>query len=182
MKKVRKWLRILHRDIGYLAVGVTIIFAVSGIAVNHIHDWNSNYSIELERSEITVKGLEKEALVNDVLTQLNIKKEAQGWHQVAPDEMQIFLEGNTIHLNMNSGKVVQEKVNPRPFLRDFNKLHLNEPGGAWTIFSDFYAVCLIFLAISGIFLIKGKKGWKWRGTILVTIGTIIPILFLMYYS
>ena len=42
----RKWNNILHRDIGYLCVGLTIIFAVSGIAVNHVENWNPNYKIE----------------------------------------------------------------------------------------------------------------------------------------
>ncbi len=38
--------RITHRDIGYLIAGLTIIYAVSGIALNHKHDWNPNYIIE----------------------------------------------------------------------------------------------------------------------------------------
>ena len=43
------WRRInhaLHRDIGFLCVGLTLLYALSGIAVNHMHDWNANYSIE----------------------------------------------------------------------------------------------------------------------------------------
>jgi uncharacterized protein len=35
----RNQLRSLHRDLGFLAVGLTVIYAVSGIAVNHIDDW-----------------------------------------------------------------------------------------------------------------------------------------------
>ena len=33
--KWRAWLRAFHRDIGYVAVGLTFIYALSGIAVNH---------------------------------------------------------------------------------------------------------------------------------------------------
>ena len=37
------WLRAVHRDIGYLAVGFTVIYALSGIAMNHIDDWDPNF-------------------------------------------------------------------------------------------------------------------------------------------
>ena len=43
--KWRKWFRIIHRDFGYLFFGMTIIYAVSGIAINHINDWNPNYVV-----------------------------------------------------------------------------------------------------------------------------------------
>src|ERR1700733_12468822 len=38
-KRWRAWLRAVHRDCGYLAIGFTVIYAVSGIAQNHIEDW-----------------------------------------------------------------------------------------------------------------------------------------------
>jgi hypothetical protein len=34
--KWRPTLRALHRDFGYLAVGLTFVYALSGLAVNHI--------------------------------------------------------------------------------------------------------------------------------------------------
>ena len=39
----RPALRALHRDIGYLAVGLTFVYALSGLAVNHIADWDPNF-------------------------------------------------------------------------------------------------------------------------------------------
>ena len=41
----RYWNRVLHRDIGYLCVGMTLIYALSGIALNHIDDWNPSYTV-----------------------------------------------------------------------------------------------------------------------------------------
>jgi len=38
-KRWRAWLRAFHRDFGYLAIGFTVIYAISGIAQNHIEDW-----------------------------------------------------------------------------------------------------------------------------------------------
>lgn len=42
-KRWRGWLRAVHRDFGYLAVGFTIIYALSGIAINHLKDWDPNF-------------------------------------------------------------------------------------------------------------------------------------------
>jgi hypothetical protein len=35
---------VLHRDLGYLLVGLTLVYAVSGVAVNHVGDFNPSYS------------------------------------------------------------------------------------------------------------------------------------------
>ena len=39
----RQGFRAVHRDLGYIVVSLTIAYALSGIAVNHIDDWNPNY-------------------------------------------------------------------------------------------------------------------------------------------
>ena len=41
---MRVALRALHRDIGYFSVGLTVIYAASGLAVNHIADWGPNFT------------------------------------------------------------------------------------------------------------------------------------------
>ncbi|MCA1744436.1 MAG: hypothetical protein LC643_01740 [Bacteroidales bacterium] len=33
--KIRLWLRRIHRDAGYLVVGVTLVYALSGIFLHH---------------------------------------------------------------------------------------------------------------------------------------------------
>jgi hypothetical protein len=40
----RKLFRALHRDIGYVAVSLTLAYALSGLAVNHIDDWRPSTS------------------------------------------------------------------------------------------------------------------------------------------
>ncbi len=44
-KTFNKWNRIVHRDLGFFFFGVIIIYAVSGIALNHLEDWNPNYIV-----------------------------------------------------------------------------------------------------------------------------------------
>src|SRR5258706_14789218 len=42
-KRWRAWVRAIHRDVGYLAIGFTVIYALSGIAMNHIDDWDPSF-------------------------------------------------------------------------------------------------------------------------------------------
>lgn len=181
--KWRKWNNILHRDIGYLTVGLTIIFAISGIAVNHIADWNPNYKIEQSTFDIgPITAVSEEDMVRDVLQKLNIDAEKFKSFRPSPQKLQIFLDNQNIELNIQNGRGRSEVIKERALLHDFNFLHLNHPKKIWTYVSDIYALALLFLAISGMFVLKGKKGIKGRGAWLVSIGVLIPIFFLWLYK
>ena len=65
MKNLRKWSRILHRDIGFFFIGTTLIYAISGIALNHLSDWNPNYSVE-NKNFTTQINLENNASVKNI--------------------------------------------------------------------------------------------------------------------
>lgn len=184
MIKWRKWIRILHRDIGYLAAGLTVIYVISGIAVNHTDDWNPNYVIEKSVSRIDPipdSVLTSRTLVFDILTKLGEKGKLKNSFSPDPNTLDIFVEGNTISVNLISGEVWQEKVKSRSIIRETNFLHLNSPKAVWTFVADVFAIALGFLAISGLFMIKGKNGIKGRAAWLSILGMLIPIIFLLIY-
>jgi uncharacterized protein len=181
--KWRKWLRILHRDIGYLAAGLTVIYAISGVAVNHVGDWNPNYRIEkviIELDSIP-PNYEKEEMVKYVLSEIGETREVKNSFRPDPNRLDIFIEGNTITVNYETHEVTQEKVVSRPIIRETNFLHLNAPKKVWTYVADIFAVALAFLAISGLFMIKGKNGITGRGAWLTALGILLPIIFLIIY-
>ena len=182
--KWRKWNNIIHRDLGYLCFGLTIIYVISGVAVNHIATWNSTYKISHETSSIELpeKLPGPQELVPLILTQLGEKGLIKGSFQPAPDTLQIFVENNTISANLKTGVVQQEKNVKRPFLFQANFLHLNHPKKFWTWFADLYAISLGLLAITGLFMLRGKNGLRGRGGWLVSAGLIIPIFFLWLYG
>ncbi|MFQ5605753.1 MAG: PepSY-associated TM helix domain-containing protein [bacterium] len=180
----RKWNNILHRDIGYLAFGLTIIYAVSGVAVNHVADWNPSYHIEESSTNIGAvagDGVITEATVREVLSRLGETGKFKNSYLADPHTLQIFMEDNNITVNLQSGDVTQQKVNSRAVLREMNFLHLNHPKKIWTWFADLYAVALAFLAITGLFVLKGRKGITGRGAWLTTVGIVIPVVFLWLY-
>jgi hypothetical protein len=182
--KLRKIVRIIHRDFGYLVAGLTIIYGISGIAVNHVDEWNPNYNIEKKTVEINPLNdstLTTSSLIHHVINELNEKDSIISSFRSAPFTVDIFFEGKSINANLQKGKAIIETVESRSIIRETNFLHLNAPKKIWTYVADGFALMLIFLAITGMFMIKGKRGIKGRGKYLIIIGIFIPIIFLLLY-
>ncbi|HOK13944.1 MAG TPA: PepSY-associated TM helix domain-containing protein [Candidatus Kapabacteria bacterium] len=174
--------RTLHRDLGYFFIGMTLIYAISGIAINHIKDWNPNYIIRKEAfqlNEILSHNQIDQQKVSEILRSINVDSYKSHYFPKS-NILKIFIDGGSVTCELNTGYCEIETIKRRPLFYHLNKMHYN-PGIIWTYFSDFYCVALAFLAISGLFIIKGKNGLKWRGAILGIIGVIIPILILLLY-
>ena len=179
----RKWSRIIHRDVSYLFAGMILIYALSGILMNHRRDLNPHYSVEVKEFKVTQDLSDKDkidkALVLEVLQPL---EEADNYtkHYFQKDgRMKVFLKGGSnLVVDTQTGAAVYEKLERRFLLSDMVKLHYN-PGKWWTTFSDIFAVSLILITLTGMVMIKGKKGFWGRGGILFVIGILLPILFLI---
>ena len=185
MKNLRKWSRILHRDIGFFFIGTTLIFAISGIALNHMSDWNPNYSVENKQFSTSI-NLEKSTslksnillLLDDVDNRENYKKH----YFPSENNLKIFLKGgSSIIVNIKSGNGNAEFLKRRPIFYEVNYLHYN-PNKFWTWFSDIFAGALILFAITSLFMNKGKNGLKGWGGIYTILGFLIPLLFLFLYA
>jgi len=178
--KWRKWFRVIHRDFGYLFFGVTLVYAISGIAINHLNDWNPNYVITTE--EINT-SLDRSSDKNAILSMLEDHSEHKNYkNHYYPSEngLKIFLKEGVVYVNLSTGEGLIEKSKRRPMFREMNYLHYN-PVKYWTWFSDLYAGALIALAITGIFLVRGKKGITGRGAWLTILGILIPLIYLFIY-
>ncbi len=178
-KRWRGWLRAIHRDIGYLAVGLTVVYAVSGLAINHIQDWDPNFTSFSRESKIDpiaadVPDAEAFARVQKALG-LGAPRDSYR----AGDEIRLTYDGREIVVYGDSGQVTDQGQSPRFFLRVANWLHYNRGKQAWTYIADGYAVLLLYLAISGLFMIKGKLGLKWRGLVLVGLGAAVPLAYVI---
>lgn len=184
MVKWRKWNTAIHRDLGYLCAGLTLVYAVSGVAVNHRADWNPNYQVS-ERS-VRVDDLDASApsspeYVREVLKRLEIGGEVRGTFRPDPASLRIFLDENTVDVDLAAGEAVVQEVRDRPGLRQANFLHLNHPKKLWTYMADLYAVALALLAVTGLFVLRGRNGITGRGAWLTAAGVVIPAAFLLLY-
>jgi hypothetical protein len=183
--KWRRWNNIVHRDLGYLCVALTVIYAVSGVAVNHFRDWNPNYKVVSTESNIgpivTADPSAPEA-IRDILARIGVDGVVRSSFRPDPDSLQVFMDDDTvIYVGLSSGDVLVEGVSSRALLQEANFLHLNTPGGVWTYVADAYAVALLVLAITGLFVLKGKNGITGRGAWLTAVGILIPLVFLLLY-
>ena len=181
--KLRKLNRVTHRDIGYLIAGMTIIYALSGIALNHKHDWNSNYIIE-QRNFTTDIRFTRDSLneerVYQLLDELGETRNYKTSYYPTGDKLTLFLVGGSAIVNTTTGEGYVERISKRPLFYQVNFLHYN-PGKWWKWFSDIFCVSLILVTITGLFIIKGKNGITRRGAILTVIGILLPIIFLFIY-
>jgi len=184
MKTLRKWSRILHRDIGFFFVGATIIYGISGIALNHMKDWDPNYIVDFKKTttdlDLTKENI-SEAKIFSLLNEFDAKDDYKSYNFVDNNEiLRIYLGGrSSVTVKPSTGEVMAEFVRKRPVFYQSNYLHYN-PNKWWTWFSDIFAGALILLAVTSLFMTRGRKGAWGRGGIYIALGIIIPILFLIF--
>jgi uncharacterized protein len=177
---LRAALRALHRDAGYLAVGLTVVYALSGLAVNHIADWDPSFEDYEHTHQLPAPLRGDDAgIASTVLGQLGIRDTPRDVYRSTDDQLDITFDKRTLHVTLSSGQVLEQGQEPRFFLRAANYLHLNRGKKAWTYVADTYAAALLFLALSGMFMIKGKKGLIGRGLVLVTVGAAVPVAYVL---
>lgn len=181
---VRKWSRTIHRDLSFFFSGIILVYAFSGIFLNHKMDFNSNYSIK--QHEFTAKGqtplkqsdFSEERVKAELLKPYDETKNYTKHYFPDSLTMKVFLKGgSSMVLSLETGKGVYESVKKRQIISSINRLHYN-PNKWWTIFSDVFVISLMIITITGLIMNKGKKGLMGRGGIELIIGIIIPLLFI----
>jgi uncharacterized protein len=173
---------VLHRDIGYLAVGLTVVYAVSGVALNHVRDWNPSYRVEKTVLTIApIAATDRDAIIREAREKLGVTQEPRNAFRPDPDTLQLFFREQNYTIDLPTGKVIVERTRTRPVLFEMNQMHLNAPKRIWTVVADIYAVALIVLAITGMFVLKGRLGIKGRGAWLTGAGVLLPVVYWVYH-
>jgi uncharacterized protein len=177
------WFRIVHRDVGYACVALTIAYALSGLAVNHIEDWNPNYTFD-ERA-VDIGPLPAGSLVEQesyIVQRLALDRaKVRGHFQETEHELRVFLdEGQEARVDVRTGRGLLKSLSRRPVLFEVNALHLNNLKGAWTYVADVFAIALLVLALTGLVMMKGKHGLSGRGKYYVLGGLLVPVGFIVY--
>lgn len=181
--KIRRLLRNLHRDLGYLIMGMLIIYVVSGIALNHRKDWNPDHRVVSEVIQVQQDSIrnytsqEIEALLNAFDYVPIYRKHFLSSQQV----IKVFVENGMVVYDPIMGSAEMELLIKRPLFYPINKLHMAATSKAWIWVSDILSVILLFVGLSGLFLLKGKYGITGRGLWLTLFGFAIPLYFLIFH-
>ncbi len=180
--KLRKLNRSIHRDLGYFFTAMCIIYGLSGIALNHMDSWNPSYKvinksfntkIIIDESKITKKE------VLSILENIGVEDLYRQYYFPDDNTLKIFVKGGSAVIKTD-GSGILEILKRRPFFYEFNTLHYNSAKKYWTWFSDAFAVSLIIFAFTGLFILKGKHGFRKRGIWFVLGGVIVPSIFIYF--
>jgi len=120
---IRKLLRILHRDFGYFIVGMTIVYALSGIYLNHRHDFNPDYKIFITEFRVDLPA--KSGLTeNDVKAALNSVDDEVVYKKHYLNNqgnIKVFIENGEAVIDPVTGKGTLQYLQKRPFIFSINK-------------------------------------------------------------
>ena len=174
---IGKW----HRRLGFLITGMLLVFAVSGIALNHQSHWDPYYAISKSRE--VVEGL-RPSMSEDELDQYLRKRygvkedfESSLWESSLNVKMS-YTNGISYMVDLQDNSIVTEVTRKRLGIYNLIHLHLNGIKGLWIFAADAFAVGLIVLSLSGVYLVKGR--YTRYEFILLTAGILIPVLFYLY--
>lgn len=178
--KIRKWFRIVHRELSYVFAGMLLVYAISGIALNHKNSFNSQYSITRTeyRFAPTEQSVVDQTQIDKWLAECGVAGDEIQHYFPDANTLKVFLKGNSnLVVELSFGNAVLEQVRKRPVLGSLSKLHYN-PGKAWTWFSDIFAGAMVVIVLSGIFMLRGKHSLLGIGGIEFLVGILIPLLFI----
>ncbi|MEZ4363000.1 MAG: PepSY-associated TM helix domain-containing protein [Kofleriaceae bacterium] len=181
--KWRGLFRLVHRDVGSFCVALTLAYGLSGLAVNHLDDWNPSYRFETRRVELGAipPGTPAELEAHVVRALAFDPKHVRGHVQDSDTAFRVFLVGGEeVALDLRTGSATHKTVARRAVLFQVNALHLNHLKGVWTYVADAFAIALMVLAITGMTMMKGDAGLRGRGKWFVGAGLLVPLGFILY--
>jgi hypothetical protein len=174
--KITYWLRVIHRDLGFLVVGISLVYGISGILLNHMNGKDPAFRTE-EGSLHLSPGLTREKLEET----WNVRENLPALKKILRiDEahFRLMLDGGVGVYNSVDGRLDYEKHRKKAFIYWIDRLHYNKVN-YWSPVADFFAASLIFLALSGLFISKGKHGIAGSGKWYLLAGLLVPIVYIL---
>lgn len=174
-----------HRDIAYFFLGLIIAFSISGIFLNHRQTFNPRRYVYDSR-EITIPIPAHKDSINDAyiaaFTQSqNINDDMRRYTVDEKNNLKISYANNDVQVDITTGKGKIETYKVRPLLSQMTKLH-QDTSKWWIYYSDAFGIAMFTMAMTGMFIEKGKNSFKNRGWWLATLGMIFPLVFLFLLS
>lgn len=160
-------MRALHRDIGFFVIGLTLIYALSGITLNYRDTDFMKTEVDL------IESIEKNLSIEAVPEYVYIRNFT---YEKTENDIYIFNKGT---YNPNTGELKYKAIQ---YIYPFNKfieLHKTYSENINHWFVTIYGVLLVFLALSSFWMYKlGTKNFK-RGLIISMIGFVSAIIILI---
>lgn len=165
---IQKIMRAMHRDIGFLVIGLTLIFAVSGIILVH------------RDSDLLKAPRQVEKRFHPYLNkfELGLALRMRDFHILREDSTMIYFTPQGAY-NKKTGVAIYHTDEVPGFFQKLNKLHRIKSKNKMSWFVIAYCVLLAFLAISSFWMYKPKTKPFKRGIIFTLAGFIIAAILLL---
>lgn len=173
----------LHRDIGYFLSGLILVYCISGIALNHVDDWNPDFVIHKQTIHLD-RSYTKDEITDERIAEFTalVGERAPKVHDFpTPNHVKIYYDNASLLVDLTGKTGEYERVRRRPLIYETNVLHRNSLKG-WKWASDVFGALLIFLTISGWFMLKGKYGVLGRGKWFIAAGMLPPIVAIIIFE
>lgn len=182
-KNLRSLNTAAHRDFGYFFSTLIIVYCLSGIALNHVNEWNPDFIIERKELVLPKEYVSSQISPNEIaeLNKLVGEETYKVFDFPTPTQVKIYYDNASFHVNFAEGKGVFESVKRRPVFYHANVLHRNSLK-QWRWASDAFAVFLIVINLTGIFVLSGKNGITGRGKWLILVGFLPPVIALIVFE
>ncbi len=183
LRRIRRLNIVTHRDVGYILSSMILIYCISGLALNHIDDWNPDFILKKDTVSLG-RSYVKDEVDNKALHAFAQKVGQEKWkvHDFpTSDQLKVYFDDASLHVYLLKGYGVYEHVSRRPIFYESNVLHRNSVKG-WKWVSDIFAVLLIVVNVSGLFILRGKTGISGRGKWLILGGLIPPLVAIVVHS
>lgn len=166
-KSIQYYMRSLHRDIGFFAIGLTLIFAVSGTMLIY-------RDTTFLKSE---KQIEKQLEPNIKESDLGAALRMRAFEVKKVEGDVLFFKNGTY--NKATGVAIYTEQKLPSFLEKLNELHKTSTRNATHWFTTIYGVILFFLAISSLWMFKKSNKQFKRGLVLAGGGFLLAIVILI---
>lgn len=170
-----RWMRLIHRDLGFLMVGICLVYGISGILLNHMNGKDPAFTTVEETLQLP------QSLSTTELKSLWEEKglpELKRTASIDETHTRLMLQGGIGVYNAATGTVDYEIHKKNTFVYWINRLHYNKVKG-WSPMADLFAVSLVFFAISGLMMVRGKQGIGGRGKWYLIAGLLIPVIYIL---
>ncbi|HLG40227.1 MAG TPA: PepSY-associated TM helix domain-containing protein [Chitinophagaceae bacterium] len=184
-RKLRRWNLAWHRDLGYFFSSLIIIYCISGIALNHINDWNPDFIIHKEIIQIN-KRYTRDQVDNNIVNEFGklVKEDHYKVYDFpTQNQVKIYYDNATLHINLDTRTGEYERLVKRHLFYEANVLHRNSLKG-WKWVSDVFGFMLIVISVTGLLILRGKYGLKRRGIWIMLAGFLLPVaaIVLFYFQ
>jgi len=165
-KSINYYMRVLHRDLGFLAIGFTIIFGLSGIVLIY-------RDTDFLKQE---KQIEKQLSPNMEESELGMTLRIRNFEVEKTDNNIVYFKNGTY--NKTTGIANYSEKSLPEFFNKINSFHKASSGKVTHWGSVIFGIVLLFLAVSSFWMFKlSSKQFK-RSLILSGVGLILAIVLL----